>query len=141
PQISGPHTGRYGTTYHLGTRSYTALLPVRQRWYDDRLAGLCKVVPADLAVTPVIALHWYLGDGHLAVDRRPSKAGAKPRIRLSTDGFRPEDVERLAAQLTQFRARIGRFGNGLRIVLDSAPFLDRIGLCPIPEVYGYKWEP
>ncbi|MFB7496070.1 hypothetical protein ACFC09_15485 [Streptomyces sp. NPDC056161] len=140
-KLYGPYaTSLNGTGWALRTPRYTALLPLYRRWYDpSRPAYRRKVVPQDLRVTPRMALHWYLGDGTLAVDRR--SAGTKPIIRLSTDGFELEEVERLAAQLTHCRARIGRFGTRHRIVLDSAPFLEWIGPCPVPDIYGYKWRP
>ncbi|WP_413808141.1 hypothetical protein [Streptomyces sp. OE57] len=138
--IFGPYKPETGTAFVLQTRTYAGLLPLFERWYDPaRPAHRRKRVPLDLRVTPLMALHWYLGDGHLAVDRR--SPGTKPVIRLSTDGFALEEVERLAAQLQHCRARVGRFGKGHRIVLDSAPFLEWIGHCPVPDVYGYKWRP
>lgn len=140
-KLYGPYnqsTG--GISWGLRTRRYAALLPLYQRWYDPtRPARERKVVPADLRITARMALHWYLGDGTLAVDRR--SAGTKPIIRLSTDGFTVPEIERLAAQLSHCRPRLGRFGERYRIVLDSAPFLGWIGPCPVPDIYGYKWKP
>lgn len=138
-RVYGPYNHGHGVTWALRSPRYAALLPVYRRWYDEtRPAYHRKVVPADLRVTPRMALHWYLGDGTFAVDKR--SAGTKPVVRLSTDSFDLADVERLAAQLAHCRARIGRFGKGYRIVLDSAPFLEWIGPCPVPNVHGHKWS-
>jgi hypothetical protein len=111
-----------------------ALSAVRSRWY----VGKKKIVPADFVLSPLAALHWYVGDGSLHKQN--------PRIVFCTDGFDDLSVRRLLKQLELcgFRPRL-RYSRKKhpRIELgvdDVAKWLSWIGPCPVPEL-SHKWAP
>lgn len=128
-----------GLLWFYHTHSYTALRPVYDRWYQNGV----KVVPQDLKLTPQMALHWYLGDGYLIIDKRCNNPITG--VRLSTDCFTLAEVAFLAEQLAQFKPYINRYQKtheerGYRLILHKS-FLEWIGPCPQPieAIYGYKW--
>lgn len=133
--VTGPYahvapSGKAYPGYDLSSRSHSALAPLHVAWYGPD----GKVVPRDVEVTSLVALHWYLGDGGVETGR-----GRRPTVGLATHGFTRDEITRLAEQLEPCRPRIVRHYDWLRLRLDAEPFLDFIGPCPIPEVYDRKW--
>lgn len=105
----------------------------RARWYP---AGT-KEVPADFQLTPVSALHWYIGDGSLDRDR--------PKITLCTDGFSYTSIGHLLEELVRcgFRPTVTTRVNGHRRIRlgaeDAARWLSWLGPCPVPKL-AHKWR-
>lgn len=130
-----------GETYHLKSRSFTDLKALHRRWYADGV----KIVPADIVLTPAMALHWFLGDGST---HKVAKDTHNSILELDTHGFTSADLDILCEQLSGFNAyyRNGNVGDdpdkGRAIFIpapDAPRFLEWIGDCPV-EVYTYKWN-
>ena len=123
-------------TYLFRTFSYDVLLPLRNAFYPNGK----KIVPQELVLTPIKALHWYLGDGSLA----QSSSSKNSHIELATCSFCLESLAVLIKELLSngIHARI-HSRNRLYIgTKDTPKFLKWIGPCPneIEEIYGYKWD-
>jgi len=67
-------------TYHFITKPYPCLTEQYLRWYPEGK----KIVPKDLELTPIVCLHWYIGDGSL-IKRYNKKR--RPYIHLYTNSF------------------------------------------------------
>lgn len=96
---------RTGATYHrvtLTTRRATVFESFYQQWYPHGT----KVVPPDLVLTPLTLAVWFADDGHV----RPSCSPWRLQLKLSTMGFQPEEVDRLADLL---RVRYGQYFSAL----------------------------
>ena len=123
-------------SYRLKSYSYSDLLRIRELWYPEGK----KIVPAKLTLDKATVLWWYLGDGNLDCGKTRN-----PRIRLFTNGFRDNDVDRLAKMLIAIGIKAWRTKteNIISVSSYSTPaFLEYIGPCPkaIESVYGYKWD-
>ena len=134
--------GRYGTIWLYTTKSYTELLPLRQRWYPDGH----KHIPGDLILTPVRVRQWFIGDGSF------SHHSGGQYIKFATYGFARAEVVAIAHKLAvALGVNIGdihvhKTVSGPRICFGKKDvvraFYDYIGPCPpaIEGIYGYKWE-
>jgi hypothetical protein len=83
---------------HLYTPAYEELHDERARWYPRGK----KIVPRDLALTPLVLLHWFCGDGTCSSDGH---------LIFCTQGFTRKDVAYLVEKLTTdlgVRASIGK---------------------------------
>lgn len=119
--------------YKYTSRSYPELVPTRQRFYPEGK----KIVPKDLILTPIMARHWFLGDGGLY-----GQAGGRPHIEFATCYFDKASIDYL---LKEFRGKgfkvnhwpsSNKIGMSVKSVKD---FLEYIGPCPI-DCYSYKWD-
>lgn len=124
-------------SYSFKSEALPAFRQIRERWYEGK-----KVVPADLTLTAVKVLHWYLGDGTLY------SVGGRPRVRFASQGFTHADNHLLIDKLSSFcvQATLPKVGNGsgVNIAIRSRSvdsFFDLIGDCPVElfEAYGHKW--
>lgn len=107
-------------------------------WYSDGK----KRIPADLKLTPLVCLVWYIGDGGICHGKRSE------HIKLATNCFSKEDQETiLLPQLQMFEARLMKadvdsVGNQQYFIYiphnKEADFLNYIGSCPFSD-YDYKW--
>lgn len=110
----------------------------REHWYVNGK----KVIPADLELTPLVCLIWYIGDGTLC------HSGRSESIRLATNCFSKSEQEQiLIPQLLQFDAHLLKKGvgkDGKMQYCITIPrhkvcdFLNYIGPCPFDD-YSYKW--
>lgn len=121
---------RYG--WHMWTEGNLDVTTQRHRWYPDGE----KRVPRDLRMTPLVAFHWYIGDGSL--DRHGS-------ITLCSEGFSRDDNLFLSGLLQGVGIDAGMRncdrGSGTRIALGveaSRAFLKYIGHCRVAD-YAHKW--
>lgn len=70
-----------------------------RRWYPDKK----KHIPANIKLTPLVCLIWYIGDGGLL----NSNNNRSQTIKLSTHCFKKEEQELyLLPQLIQFEAKL-----------------------------------
>jgi len=119
--------------YHFYTYSYSQLKVIHLQWYNNKI----KAIPQNLILTPLMALHWYLGDGGKI---------SKNIITIGTYNFHKNDLERIMLQLHDFNPRLYYQcknmpkGYGYRLAMNNN-FLGWIGNCPekIKDIYGYKW--
>jgi len=124
------------TAYTYRSQSLSELQLLRDWFYVDGK----KIVPSDLKLTPLVCLHWYLGDGCLE-----NKAAARPSIALCTCDFDRDSIDYLIAELGRlgFGATHRLSNNCIGIsAYSTRDFLDYIGPCPelIKDIYGYKWD-
>lgn len=120
--------------WKIVSKAAMAFTPIWRDWY---VSGK-KCVPQNLALTPTVVRHWYLGDGYLKrrVHRRPA-------VLLSTQCFDSYSLETLirafhAVQLHPWREK-NHSGEMLRFSTDETEaFLRYIGPCPFDH-YQYKW--
>jgi hypothetical protein len=113
--------------FQLRTCSSPTFTEYRKRWYNNRK----KIVPDDFILTPVNALHWYLGDGHL-----DNSHG----IILCTESFTMQDSLRLIDRLRSVGIRSSM--KKKRILIPNKwvfEFLKFIGSCPVRGML-YKWD-
>lgn len=118
--------------YHFSTKSYLKLKSIYDYWYIDNK----KKIPYMLKLTPVMALHWYIGDGCKS---------SKTIVTIGTYGFHIDDLNKLMNQLSKFNPRLYYqcknmpSGYGYRLAM-NINFLNWIGNCPkeIENIYGYK---
>jgi hypothetical protein len=103
------------------------------RWYPD---GGKKQPPEDVRITPKSVMMWYLGDGSLV------QTGDAIVVRLSTDGFTPENVEFLAEKLREKGIACHRNNdNRIWIKAKGIPaFFDFIGRQSPIKCYDYKFD-
>jgi hypothetical protein len=136
PRSYSYYDKRYKKTfigYIFCTQSNITFYKLRQQWYPEGK----KIVPRDLELTPLTCLLWYIGDGSL------SKA-KQHNIKLSTDGFKSNDVDFLIETLNKLgfeatKVSVRRNQYAIHIPRRNVKkFLDYIGPCPV-ECYSYKW--
>ncbi len=110
-----------------------------ERWYPN--GSIKHTIPDDINLTPVICLHWYLGDGSL--DSR-CKAHMFD-LSLHTENFKKDSIEKLAdflKKILNIKVSISRSKRKyykLRIHgNDARSFLEYIGKAPV-RALAYKW--
>lgn len=115
--------------YHSKSNMYHDLLDENKRWYPDGE----KIVPKDIAITPLSCYWWFIGDGYTS----------EGNVYLCTDSFIKEDNEYLINKLKEFGFSPSLRSNN-RIAfskVDTIKFLEWIK--PengILKQYEYKWE-
>ena len=121
-------------SYHYVSLTYEELLPIRKLWYPNGK----KIIPRNLKLTPVVLLQEHIGDGCL----KHPKDG-RPYIKLYTNGFLIEDVERLVEELNKLGFKSTRLpsNNSIRISSYSTKeFLKYIGNKSPTKCYDYKFN-
>jgi transposase len=130
------------TSYSFVAKSNYEFGEIYDRWYPDDV----KIVPHDLELTPIVVLHWYIGDG--------TTNGRS--ITLCTDSFTLEENQLLSTLLYEavgIEPKVRecvlcscpgkyRFRKYYRLYirrLDAKKFLEYIGQCPVKS-YKYKWN-
>jgi hypothetical protein len=88
----------------LGIYINSCIIPefktLRKKWYLERQGKYAqKIIPRDLKLTPIVLLHWHLGDGSLP--RRRNDSNRIPSIVLATNTFIKEDVDFLVEKLKE----------------------------------------
>lgn len=103
---------------------------LRQKWYKDGT----KIIPKSLNITPVLLLHWYLGDGNL---------NNKHGITLCTDCFSEADIQDVIFNINQkYNLQAYYRPKSKRIIIPNKyvfEFLKLIGKPPV-YCYNYKWD-
>lgn len=115
--------------YWAETRQYVSLQRIGRRWYTPE----GKRVPGDLAVSPLLLRHWYIGDG----------SWTDSGLSLHTEGFTDECRSRLIQQLAMVGIKATAQGTGsLHVWKESRDrFFEYMADLPsgLNDVYGYKW--
>ncbi|MBU3896722.1 MAG: helix-turn-helix domain-containing protein [Nanoarchaeota archaeon] len=85
--------------FYINSCPYPELIKLRSKWYIER-EGMCmqKIIPKNLEITPIVLLHWYLGDGSLNRHKDDSRV---PAIVLATNCFLDEDLDFLILKLKE----------------------------------------
>ena len=105
---------------------------LEEKWYIDRR----KIIPKDLQITPLVLLHWWLGDGTI----RGKVSGM-----LCTDCFTKEDqlhLVNLMNNVISIRAHLQKINNTYRIFIPCQymkEFLNFMGDSPFFSM-NYKWK-
>ncbi len=102
------------------------------RWYIDNK----KILPKDIILTPLVLLHWYIGDGGF-----DSCKGYLRQISIAAHNFSYEDREILCDKLRELNLKVRNTKRGnINITKKSIPlFLSIINECPV-ECYKYKFN-
>lgn len=131
PKIYQKNEGR-GIYYQMNSRINPFLTEQHQRWYLNKK----KTVPQDIELTPLVALHWYIGDGGL-----DSAKGYLRQINLAAHSFSYDERQILADKLNELDFKTSNRKNGLICISKSSikNFLNWIGEPPV-ESYAYKWD-
>jgi hypothetical protein len=126
---NGYNTGRVFQCYSLVNSELTFHY---ERWYHNKK----KSLPSDLMLTPLILLHWYIGDGGFDSDK-----GYLRQISIAAHSFSFEEREILCNKLRNFDLKVSNTKNGkINITKKSIPlFLSIIGECPV-KCYQYKFD-
>lgn len=119
--------------WKITSKAAVAFTELHAKWYP---CGK-KIFP-DIAITPTILLHWYMGDGYLKV-----RQGRQSAIRLSTQCFDDASLSLMVSRLNEvgLHAKPEKNNAGYVLVfpvIDTSPFFEFIGRCPIPY-FDYKW--
>lgn len=151
--LYGRSKGKPYTGALLGTRISPFLASQYPRWYKGGewhytghtryRAGAQKIVPEDLALTPISLAYWYVGDGNASLQRAWS---VTPNVSISIFGFDSCSAEILKNQLRSFNLDVSliythsRGNTGPQIDILSASvgsFMNMINQYVI-EPYRYK---
>ncbi len=126
---NGYGTGRVFQCY---SKIHKNLTTQYERWYIDKK----KTLPSDLILTPLILLHWYIGDGGFDSDK-----GYLRQISIAAHNFSFEEREILCDKLRNFNLKVSNTKRGkINITKKSIPlFLSIIGECPV-KCYQYKFD-
>lgn len=123
-------------SYEFKTKRNPSLNPFYRRWYRKKDNKNIKKLPQDLKITPIVALHWHLGDG--SFDKSTGW------IHMATDCFSKKEQEAiLISQLHRLgiKAKISPHEEKFRIQIPRdyvKKFLDYIGKSPI-KALEYRW--
>lgn len=101
----------------------------RNNWYPNGI----KIVPKNIKITPIVLLHWYIGDGFISDTQG---------ITLSTDSFDIDSIDFLLYELSNLDLIPSLNYLKNRITIPNRrviEFLKYIGLCPVSS-FNYKWE-
>ena len=135
-----PHTlksnGKTYDSYHITVNTDPFLTSQQKRWYITKE----KHIPSDIAITPELMLHWYIGDGSLNWYGKNNKKINS--IRLGTYDFLCEELQYITEKIyveTSIVLQRRKSGFLETNVKDVYKFLDYIGLCPV-ICYYYKWQ-
>lgn len=72
----------------LYTKFYVTFADLERKWYETRSDGThFKIVPADLKLTPISLLQWYIGDGYLV-----NLHGKPARVQFCTDRYSNDEI-------------------------------------------------
>ena len=119
--------------YCLNTRNYLCLGELYDRWYPKGK----KIVPKGYLLSPIALRQWFIGDG--AVPTHDNWA----RIRLHTEGFDPESLQRLQKSLSWVGVKTTARDSGFLYIPSryTGRFYDYMAELPneLDGVYGYKW--
>lgn len=128
--------------YSFKTETNVSLTKIYRYFYPNGV----KIVPKDIELTPVVCLHWYIGDGCLVTNKKTNQQF----IELETQGFSEEDINILIEKMYQNGFEFLKRKDGIskklnqkyKLVLKSkftTKFLKYIGECQV-ECYKYKWN-
>lgn len=85
--------------FYINSCPYPELIKLRSRWYVEREGmNALKIIPKDLELTPMVILHWYLGDGSLNRHKNDNRV---PAIVLATNCFLEKDIDFLILKLKE----------------------------------------
>lgn len=125
----------------LYTKFYVTFHDLEKKWYETRSDGThFKIVPADLKLTPLSLLQWYIGDGYLVNLR-----GTPQRVQFCTDRYTDDEIVFLRdCFLRDFGMDIQIDWHRRRLRVPKrqlGDFFDILPKCPadISEDLGYKW--
>lgn len=126
---NGYGTGRVYQCYSKVTDELTVHY---NRWYKDKK----KIVPADLELTPLVLLHWYIGDGGLDVAK-----GYLRQLRFAAHSFSFEEREFIKQKMCKYGLKVNNGKSGIiSISKNSIPlFLSIVKECPV-DCYQYKFD-
>lgn len=126
---NGYKTGRVFQCY---SKVHNDLTKHYERWYKNKK----KVLPPDLKLTPLVLLHWYIGDGGFDSDK-----GYLRQISIAAHSFSFDEREILCEKLREFGLKVSNTKKGkINITKKSIPlFLSIIGECPV-DCYQYKFD-
>ena len=126
---NGYKTGRVFQCY---SKVHNDLTKHYERWYKNKK----KVLPPDLKLTPLVLLHWYIGDGGFDSDK-----GYLRQISIAAHSFSFNEREILCEKLREFGLKVSNTKKGKKnITKKSIPlFLSIIGECPV-DCYQYKFD-
>jgi len=139
-------------SYHFSTESNPTLTKIYNKFYPNHGE---KIVPEDIELTPVVCLHWYIGDGFLLHGKRYFKekpsSQLSQHIQLMTQCFDEHSIDILISKLNhavgieceKCETNLNKKGR-MKYIIKIPPkyftkFLKYIGPCPV-ESYKYKWN-
>lgn len=115
-------------SFILKSRASVTFTKYRKDWYPNNK----KIVPKNIKLTPVVILHWYLGDGNIDSDG----------ITLCTDSFDEDSMFFLLQELSNLNFNPLYSEKRNRIIIPNRriiEFLNYIGACPVKS-FNYKWN-
>jgi len=102
--IENKNPTRFALYFYINSCPYRQLLELRDKWYKQINEKSMKTIPKNLKLTPIILLHWYLGDGCLI--RRRSDSNRVPFIVLATNTFSKGDISFLIQKLKELNLNL-----------------------------------
>ena len=130
---------KQGYVWNGQTKSHPDFYDQYHRWYklDESTNRYIKHIPEDVRITPTSVMLWYLGDGSVV-----NEVSNSIKLRLSTDGFEPDEVIFLADKLKDTGIPCHRNSDN-RIYIEAkgiGPFFNLIGKKSPIKCYEYKFD-
>lgn len=142
--------------HYFSTQTHDSLKPFLDRWYPrdnpyDSCKHYTKVIPEDVAISPLSLLHCFLDDG-TTYRRRPESKTKQVYAQLCLQGFTRENLEMFCQKVKReyghsfnIKTRPCYTGYGYLLEISQGSyqtFLDIIGPCPevLVSCMGYKWK-
>lgn len=132
------YDNRTKMNYH-GCKFTTRRIPLFNEWYDKWYPNGKKTIPDDLQLDPLSLAIWFCDDGHI----KNTCSKWRFRLKLSTDGFSENDVEKLISILEKrYNYIFNKYKNGDHFRIDvsgdaARAFVREIDPT-IPEVMSRK---
>ncbi len=122
------HSIRGTGGYTIRSRTSPVFTNLRNEWYPNDK----KSVPKTIELTPIVVLHWYLGDGTLDNERG---------VEFCTEGFDADSIEYLREKLTNIVEVDVTKRNRLLVPNRSVfEFFEYVGHSAPFEDYAHKWD-
>jgi len=139
-QIKG-YRNDFGVSWLYHSRYYRDLVDLRRRWYPEGK----KIVPTDLALTPITTRQWFLDDGSFI----RVTGNVIGRVQFATNAFTRPEVQvlasKLASSISNNSIQVNKAVTGWTLLFSNQAtvraFFNYIGDCPpeLENIYGYKW--
>ena len=135
PFVSKKSTGQYfdhrTQKYYKFVKFTTRRSKVFETYYNNWYVDGVKILPQHLELTPLSLAIWFADDGHVRSTCSPWRL----RMKLSTNGFTKDEVERLTSILnSKFDGKFNTYRSKKQYVIDASDAGTR-AFCKVIDSY------